>query len=153
MIRLIATDLDGTLLENGKVPVAVFDAILELKKAGYIFAVCSGRQYSNIRRLFLPVVDEIDYVCENGGVSFADNKMIDIHEFPRPVVEALAEDILAEGLNPLISSVNTTYVLSKNRNFSDDIFYRLRNTTTVIDSVKEITEPVIKMTGQIDQGL
>lgn len=76
-----------------------------------------------------------------------------VHEIPRPIVDALADDIIAEGLNPLISSVSTTYVLSSNRAFSDDIVYRLRNTTTVIDSVREITEPVIKMTGQISQGL
>ena len=53
MIRLIASDLDGTLLEaDGKLPVGTFDAIRRLAAIGIRFAASSGRQYSNLIRLF-----------------------------------------------------------------------------------------------------
>lgn len=44
MIKLIASDLDGTLLLNGAqdLPEEMFDLIPRLKKAGILFAAASG---------------------------------------------------------------------------------------------------------------
>ena len=52
MVKLIASDLDGTLLQNGAHDVnpIVFDQIRTLKEHGIIFAAASGRQYLNLRR-------------------------------------------------------------------------------------------------------
>ena len=59
MVKLIASDLDGTLLQNGAHDVnpIVFDQIRTLKEHGIMFAAASGRQYLNLRRLFTPVQD------------------------------------------------------------------------------------------------
>lgn len=55
MVKLIASDLDGTLLQNGARDVnpIVFDQIRTLKEHGILFAAASGRQYLNLRRLFI----------------------------------------------------------------------------------------------------
>ena len=70
MIRLIASDLDGTLLKNGAQMLSpeIFELIPALKKRGIHFVAASGRQYANIRRLFAPLQDEISYVAENGSL-------------------------------------------------------------------------------------
>ena len=74
MIRLIATDLDGTLLNAcGRLPEGIFDIIHALKEKGIQFAACSGRTYGNMRRLFAPVADEMAYVCENGAMCVVDD--------------------------------------------------------------------------------
>ena len=56
MVKFIATDLDGTLL-NGerKLPEEIFPLIGQLKTLGVLFAPASGRQYANLRKLFAPV--------------------------------------------------------------------------------------------------
>ena len=60
MIRLIASDLDGTLLdEKGRLPEGVFDLIRALNARGVRFAAASGRQYGNVKRLFFPVWREM----------------------------------------------------------------------------------------------
>ena len=66
MIKLIASDLDGTLLQNGaqRLNPEVFDMIRTLKSHGILFTAASGRQYTNLRRLFAPVKDDIAYVAE-----------------------------------------------------------------------------------------
>ena len=66
MVKLIASDLDGTLLQNGAHDVnpIVFDQIRTLKEHGIMFAAASGRQYLNLRRLFTPVQDDIAYIAE-----------------------------------------------------------------------------------------
>ena len=70
MVKLIASDLDGTLLQNGARDVnpIVFDQIRTLKEHGIMFAAASGRQYLNLRRLFTPVQDDIAYIAENGSL-------------------------------------------------------------------------------------
>lgn len=69
MIKLIVTDVDGTLIPDGmsKITPVYYETIRELKKMGILFGVASGRQYKSIQRLFQPVKDEIIYIAENGG--------------------------------------------------------------------------------------
>lgn len=57
MIKLVASDLDGTLLHNYQqtVPKEIYDTIRALHEKGIIFTAASGRQYANIRRLFAPL--------------------------------------------------------------------------------------------------
>ena len=69
MIRLIATDLDGTLLDaEGKMPEGVFEAIEKLRSRGILFCAASGRQLAGLRELFRPVADKIVYAAENGAI-------------------------------------------------------------------------------------
>ena len=84
MVKLIASDLDGTLLQNGAHDVnpIVFDQIRTLKEHGIMFAAASGRQYANIRRLFAPLGFDIPYIAENGSMC------------------VYKEEVLATGLTP-----------------------------------------------------
>lgn len=68
MIKLIASDIDGTLLEEGtdRLNPELFTVIRELKEKGIIFAAASGRQYSSMRYVFEPVADDIIFIAENG---------------------------------------------------------------------------------------
>ena len=63
MIKLVASDIDGTLLRYGeqKLNPELFDIIRQLKKKGIHFIAASGRQYASIVNLFEPVKDEISY--------------------------------------------------------------------------------------------
>ena len=56
-------------------------------------------------------------------------------------------------MNLLISGRHTTYMLDRNRRYTDDIVYRLRNTVTIVDRPDDIVEPMLKISGQIDEGL
>lgn len=57
MIKLIASDLDGTLLQNGAQTVSeqAIQLIEKLLDNGIHFTAASGRQYNNLRRLFAPL--------------------------------------------------------------------------------------------------
>ena len=69
MIRLIATDLDGTLLEpDGTLPDGTYETVEKLTRRGVLFTACSGRQYANLRRLFAPVARHMAFICENGAL-------------------------------------------------------------------------------------
>ena len=66
MIKLIASDIDGTLLTNhGQiVPDRTADLIRRLIDKGIYFTAASGRQYSNLRRMFDPISENICYAAE-----------------------------------------------------------------------------------------
>ena len=69
MLKFVATDLDGTLLDDkGRVPEEVFPLIRALSRRGILFCPASGRQYANLKILFAPVSDEVLFIAENGAL-------------------------------------------------------------------------------------
>ena len=54
MIKLIATDVDGTLVKDGTMTInpEYMTVIRKLTEMGITFVVCSGRQYDSERKLF-----------------------------------------------------------------------------------------------------
>ena len=58
-IRLICSDIDGTLLQYGRKELEgeIFEQIRELHRRGILFCPASGRQYTSLRKLFAPVAD------------------------------------------------------------------------------------------------
>ena len=69
MIKLIATDIDGTLLADGTLEInpEYYDVIKELRSRGVRVIAASGRQRSSIEKVFAPIVDEISFISENGS--------------------------------------------------------------------------------------
>lgn len=148
MIKLIASDLDGTLLTNGALELKpeLFDLILELKKHGVHFAAASGRQVASLRNLFGPVADEISYIAENGAICMHNGQLISTSEMDH----ALALRIIDYTKNlpnckTLVSCVNTCYVEEGDEDFYNLIRYFYHNETAVIHDLSCIEEPIIKI--------
>ena len=78
MIKLIVSDVDGTILKKGEtvVSVRVFDAIEKLKSAGKKVAIASGRTYGSLEKLFAPVKKDLYFVCCDGAVIICNDKII-----------------------------------------------------------------------------
>lgn len=154
MIRLIATDLDGTLLTpEGKLPEGIFALIRAFRKSGVRFAAASGRQYGNVKRLFAEEAEHMDFICENGAYVVANGKK-QARYFPREMAEEIVRDILSAGMELLISAPETCYVLSSaSKIYTDDIVYRLRNTVTVIDNPVSVCGECIKISGYHAKGV
>ena len=70
MIKLIATDIDGTLVKDGSLLIdpeymSVIDRLID---KGIIFVVCSGRQFSSESKLFAPIKHKLLYITDGGTV-------------------------------------------------------------------------------------
>ncbi len=154
MIRLIATDLDGTLLEpNGQLPQGTYEAVKALRDLGICFAASSGRQYGNLVRLFGTVADQMAFICENGSINMVDGQEAGVVAIPSELVRLVIDDLESLGLNILVSGRHSCYMLDRNRTFTDDIVYRLRNTITILGSWDELCEPVMKISGHTPNGV
>lgn len=107
-IKLIASDLDGTLVREGQGYITDEDVemILALKERGIIFAAASGRPYNCIRRTFAPIADDILYVCDNGCRIVWHDKELHLEAMD----QALAFDLIdyINGLDDFCDSVACT---------------------------------------------
>lgn len=69
MIRLIVTDMDGTLLHDDKtMPKGIPSLIQRLRQNGIAFAAGSGRQYASLRESFAPCQEQMYFIAENGAI-------------------------------------------------------------------------------------
>lgn len=77
MIKLIACDMDGTLLDSAKrLPAELPEVIAKLKEKGVLFCVASGRQYASLRRDFDAYADDMLFICENGALVMQRDKRV-----------------------------------------------------------------------------
>lgn len=66
-IRLIACDLDGTLLDDDSAIHDDFWPLIDtLHARGIVFCPASGRQYYSLLDRFAPIADELIFIAENG---------------------------------------------------------------------------------------
>lgn len=90
MIKLIATDMDGTLLnEEGKIPKDFFDILDKLIKKNIKFVVASGRPYFTLYENFKPASDKIDYLADNGAFVVENGKITNIDIIDKKYVNAI----------------------------------------------------------------
>ena len=94
MIKLIASDMDGTLLdENSQVPPETYELIEALRERGVHFAASSGRRYDRLCEFFAPVVDNMDFVAANGAQVYADGVEVDREVYSHLAIRKLARTV------------------------------------------------------------
>lgn len=94
MIRLIFSDMDGTLLdEQGNLPAGFGDLYRRLRARGIRFAPASGRQYASLVQTFAPWQDEMIFLAENGTMVMERGREL----FSRPVDTAMALEVMRTG--------------------------------------------------------
>ena len=155
MIKLIASDIDGTLLQNGETAIRqeLFCQMRRLKEQGVSFCAASGRQYSSLRTLFAPVADSIFFVCENGAVVYHNEQVLAKTPMPQAEAMELIGQILArKNCEVLISGANTSYLLPKQQDYLDHIRNFMGNNIQIVKSLDEIPEEVVKVSAYCAEG-
>lgn len=70
-IRLIASDMDGTLLDPySNVSAANIEAIKRLSPAGVEFLICSGREYADAKSIMEDCGIQCSYICLSGAAVY-----------------------------------------------------------------------------------
>lgn len=147
MTKLIVTDMDGTLLDDGRnLPSDIWKVIDELDSKGILFAVASGRQYQTLADIFEPVKDKILFMAENGTIVVHQSKIISIDALDRQLVR---EFITAGRGIPncylILCGVETAYVESSDARFlgkAGDYFHHIE----VVSDLMEVEADTLKFT-------
>ena len=95
-IRLIAVDMDGTLLlPDGSIPDGLWPLLGRLHERGIAFAPASGRQLATLRSMFGHVDVELDYIAENGAYVVRGDAEISSDALALPFVISVVERLRA----------------------------------------------------------
>ena len=77
MIKLIISDMDGTLLNsNHELPQDFMHVFETLQERGIYFCVASGRQYLSLLSFFAPIKDKMAFISENGAFVSINGKEV-----------------------------------------------------------------------------
>jgi hypothetical protein len=71
LYKLIATDLDGTLLnDEGKIPLNTYDAVAYASSLGIKFVLCTGRPIQGVTKLYDDLKLDSPVVTNNGAMVY-----------------------------------------------------------------------------------
>ena len=118
-IKLIAADLDGTLLDSkSRVTRATAEAILAAQRKGIVFVPCTGRFPENAALVMLEAGIECPVICLNGAV-------IDLAPLGERMFEKFMDrDAAAEILYALETLGEKYFIFGKNSVFSRSDMHR-----------------------------
>ena len=95
MIKLIMTDIDGTLVKDGSstLPKELVDTVNALIDRGIHFVANSGRSLISTERLFDPIKDRIYYAACNGALMGRYQELLFAETVEKSLLLTLLEDV------------------------------------------------------------
>jgi Cof subfamily protein (haloacid dehalogenase superfamily) len=155
MIKLIATDMDGTLLnDNGNINEKIFDLIHSLNEKGIKFAAASGRFYSQLSKNFEKVNSDIIFIAHNGALIKYNNKGKTLYS--NTINKEQICDVIK--LNPqlgeelFLAGENRAYIINPSKNMLDE-FSSHQVPVVIIKTFNEIKTPIFKITYYLSEGV
>jgi len=131
-VRLVVTDMDGTLLApGGDVPEGLWPLLEEMRERGVVFSPASGRQHATLARTFVHGDDGLAgmvLIAENGAYVVRDGEEISSTPLEPDVVpdvvahlrQAVAADPALD-LGVVVCGRDTAYVERLDRAFLDHV--------------------------------
>lgn len=99
-IRMVVSDMDGTLLDDdGRVPEAFWPVLAEMTAAGIAFVPASGRQYYTLADIFAPHPGTLSYIAENGSMVMHDGALLASSNVSPAITATVLDTVRAAAAN------------------------------------------------------
>ncbi len=146
-IKLIATDMDGTLLNSkGQLPSDFFEVFNRLKKAGVLFAVASGRQYFTLIENFKDISDDMIFMAENGSYVARQGEVLGIHRLEKSLAHELIQlGRLIDEAYIVLATSEGAYIESRDERFIKEVekYYVKCN---IVEDLLKVDAEILKVT-------
>ena len=155
MIKLIASDVDGTLVEDGSSSLhpELYEVIRKLKQQGIAFVGASGRPVGSMKHIFGPVMEDVYLIAGNGYYMNYEGKQMFFTDFDKALAAEIAEDMYAAGMQVMFDAADCVYTQSTDQKFIDWIENGYRNKVVHIDNLLELDDTILKVAGCIMDGV
>lgn len=139
-IRLIVSDLDGTLLSSDhRLTDQVKAAVKEYSSSGGMFTIATGRPNLTVRSFVNDMVIEVPYILCNGSVIAHREKIIE----KNTLVSGDFLDVIHEsdqnGITPLLFAEKEIYVVRKTKDV-EHFEHKEEFRCTVLESMNQVDE-------------
>ncbi len=147
MIKLIALDLDGTLLDDKKqIHPEFWEVHKRLTDSGVLFVAASGRQYQTIHKQFENILDKLIILAENGTLVKYKNQELFINSLSLEKARYFIEKgRKVPDTQIILCGKTSAYVESDSTLFWDDAAKYYESIMKVKD-LCEIDDTILKVT-------
>lgn len=148
MIKLIVSDIDGTLVPDGshKINPEIFDVILKLRAKGIQFAAASGRQWVSIESILQPVKEKIFYLSDNGAYVGCHGRNLFLNTIERQTVMDMIQEVRrTEGLELMLSGPDVVYVETRDQEILDWLIHGYKFQVQQVDDLTKVDSEFIKV--------
>ncbi|MFE1885388.1 Cof-type HAD-IIB family hydrolase [Streptomyces diastatochromogenes] len=149
-IRLVVTDMDGTLLDDAKrIPDGLWPMLAELRRRGVLFSPASGRQYATLARQFAEVFEGMVFIAENGTYVVRDGVELSSDVLDRSVAADIARTVrrlVADGVDvgAVVCGKRSAYVERSDEAFLAEVRkYYVEH--RIVEDVTAVEDDVIKV--------
>jgi len=149
-IRLVVTDMDGTLLDDEKrIPEGLWATLAELRHRGVLFSPASGRQYATLARQFADVADGMVFIAENGTYVVRDGVELSSDTLDPSVAQDIARTVrrlVTDGVDvgAVVCGKRAAYVERRDEAFLAEV-RRYYVTHHIVEHVTAVDDDVIKV--------
>lgn len=151
MVKLIVSDVDGTLVGDGRgrdaLDPAYYDEIVRLSEKGIQFMVCSGRQRASIQKLFEPVLDHLILACDGGSMVYDRDGLVFAQSLEREQALNLIRDAEKLGDQTDIMVCGTRHAYCKDK--TSEMYQWLTDgygfDLVTVDDLMEIRDDFVKI--------
>lgn len=135
MIKLIVTDMDGTLLKSdGTLPEDFYEIFYKLREKGIIFLIASGRQYHTLLDNFNEIRNNISVIAENGAIVIHEGKKLFSKTIKREKALEIVKDVKQiENCDVVLCCSDYAYVEDKNPEFAAAVNKYYHHTKVIKD--------------------
>ena len=151
-IRLLLADVDGTLLTPDKVLTdRSVEAVRELRDAGILFAITSGRPPRGMQMLIKPLALDTPLAAFNGGLVVApDMSVLEQKVIPEELVPAIVAQLDSSGLDVWIYRGADWLVRDLDAPHIAREAFTVKFDPTLVSNFDGITDSVAKIVGVSD---
>lgn len=146
MIKLIATDLDGTLLdENRNIPDGFLPVLKTISKKNIKFVVASGRPYYTLKEDFHSISNELTFIADNGATIIENSKIIYCNVIEKSLVKkVIAQYRKSKNSYIVLCCKELAYIESNDEEFMEEVnkYYYKKE---IVSNIEDIEDDVIKI--------
>jgi len=146
MIKLIVTDLDGTLLTDRlELPGGFLPLTRRLFAVGIKIAIATGRPNSSIAEKFAPILSQLYAISDNGGLIRNGKQELLSKPLPQAEIQSLVS--VARGIKnawPVLCGKDTWYLENTDEAFINKVHLYTKN-YRVVEDLTKIDTPIIKL--------
>lgn len=147
MIKLICTDLDGTLLKDDhEVPDRFWGIADRLFSKGIKLSIATGRSHVSITEKFQSIVDHLYAISDNGSLIIHDKTELLAKPLPPHEIEALVK--AGRPVNqawPILCGKNQWFLESDDKVLIETVA-RYHNNFVIVDDLTKVTADILKVT-------
>lgn len=146
MIKLVVTDLDGSLLNDQKeLPANFWEIERKLSAAGIKLAIASGRPHHNLVNLFAPVKDDVYFLSDNGSYVTYRGKELLVSPLDHSAVKTFVElSRPLENIYPVLCGKEKAYMEDNDQDLLK-LALQYYQDYEIVDDLTKVEEVILKV--------